>query len=165
MGSYSQNPYSLVIFFHLILILIKILLYFNKNKLVSNGVEKLKVPITAKIRIFEDIGKTVEYAKMVESTGVALIAVHGRTREQKGPNTGLASWEHIKAVKYKLSQFLKHKIFTILFKFFTTIKNLRNAVKIPVFANGNILCFNDVLECLKFTGCEGVMVAGKVKIF
>ena len=93
----------------------------------------LKVPVTAKIRIFSDIGKSVEYAKMVESSGIALIAVHGRTREQKGPDTGLASWEHLKAIK--------------------------NALKIPVIANGNILCYNDLIKCMKQTGCDGVMVA------
>ena len=40
---------------------------------VSYGVANLKVPITAKIRVFDEIDKTVEYAKMVESTGVSVI--------------------------------------------------------------------------------------------
>jgi tRNA-dihydrouridine synthase len=39
---------------------------------VSKAVKNLKIPVTAKIRVFEDIGKSVEYAKMIESTGIAV---------------------------------------------------------------------------------------------
>ncbi|KAI5721812.1 hypothetical protein M8J77_025968 [Diaphorina citri] len=101
--------------------------------LVSSLRQAVQVPVSCKIRIYQDVKKTVEYARMLERAGCQLLAVHGRTVDQRGMNTGLASWEHITAV--------------------------RKALTIPVIANGNIQCLADVEACLAQTGVAGVMTA------
>ncbi|KAG8367089.1 hypothetical protein BUALT_Bualt16G0036400 [Buddleja alternifolia] len=105
--------------------------------LVKSLVEKLSknlnVPVSCKIRIFPDLQETINYAKMLEDAGCALLAVHGRTRDEKDGKKIRANWKAIKAVK--------------------------NAVKIPVLANGNIRHIEDVWECLEETGCDGVLSA------
>ena len=41
------------------------------------------MPVTAKIRVYDDLERSVAFAQMVEKAGAQIIAVHGRTREQK----------------------------------------------------------------------------------
>lgn len=94
---------------------------------------RAQLGVSCKIRRFEEVDKTVQYAKMLEKAGCTFIGVHGRTREQRGCLAGKASWSHIKAVK--------------------------DSVNIPVIANGNVQSLKDAEECLAFTGADAVMTA------
>ena len=95
----------------------------------------LSIPVTAKIRIFDDKQRTLDYARMVLSAGASFLAVHGRTRDQKGHNTGLADWETIRYLRTHLPP------------------------ETVIFANGNVLWPGDADRCLTATGADGVMSA------
>lgn len=114
-GSYLQDDWILI------------------ENIVKHISSSIAVPLFCKIRVFECVEKTVEYAKIFERSGCALLTVHGRTREQKGANTGMASWDHIRAIKQNIN--------------------------IPVIANGNMIYHRNIKECYDYTGCDGVMIA------
>ncbi|MFS7973860.1 putative tRNA-dihydrouridine(16/17) synthase (NAD(P)(+)) [Helianthus anomalus] len=109
----------------------------DKLPLVKSMVEKLaqnlNVPVSCKIRIFPDLQDTLNYAKMLEDAGCSLLAVHGRTQDEKDGKKIRANWNTIRAVK--------------------------NALRIPVLANGNIRHMDDVKHCLEETGADGVLSA------
>lgn len=95
----------------------------------------LDVPVTAKIRVLETREATLEYARLVLRAGASILTVHGRTREMKGHKTGLADW---KVLRYLREQLPRETV---------------------LFANGNILCREDIERCIAETGADGVMSA------
>ncbi|XP_057422175.1 uncharacterized protein LOC130716017 [Lotus japonicus] len=103
------------------------------KSLVENLALNLQVPVSCKIRLFPNLEDTLKYARMLEEAGCFLLAVHGRTRDEKDGKKFRADWKAIKAVK--------------------------DAVRIPVLANGNIRHVDDVRDCLEETGVEGVLSA------
>jgi tRNA-dihydrouridine synthase 1 len=96
---------------------------------------ELSIPITAKMRILDTREKTLAYAKMILSAGASILTVHGRRREQKGHNTGVADWTMIRFLRDNLPP------------------------ETVLFANGNILNSDDISACLEATGADGVMSA------
>jgi nifR3 family TIM-barrel protein len=92
----------------------------------------LPVPVTAKMRIgWDDASRNyLEVAKILEENGAAAIAVHGRTRQQS--YRGEADWD--------------------------AIAEVRQAVSIPVFANGDVRSVADIERLKAHTGCPAVLI-------
>ena len=53
--------------------------------ILTSLVAAVRIPVTCKIRIFSDLSRTLELVKVIEKTGVAALAVHGRTKDER-PN-------------------------------------------------------------------------------
>ncbi|CCC05936.1 unnamed protein product [Sordaria macrospora k-hell] len=104
-------------------------------ELINTLHKELDIPVTAKIRILETKEATLKYAQNVLRAGASILTVHGRRREQKGHQTGLANWEYIRYLRENLPK------------------------ETVIFANGNILQYSDLEKCLEATGADGVMSA------
>ena len=95
-------------------------------------VDAVDVPVTVKTRIGWDRGSihVVDFAKRLQDCGASAVAVHGRTKSML--YSGKADWD--------------------------TIREVRQAVSIPVIANGDIFGAPEAVSCLKRTGADMVMV-------
>lgn len=113
----------------------------NNPKLIHDIVQEIatsiKKPVTVKIRrgFKEGEESAVEAAIAAEAGGASAVAVHGRTREQY--YSGKSDIEIIKKVK--------------------------QAVKIPVIGNGDIITPQDAVHMMEYTGCDAVMIARGVR--
>lgn len=101
-------------------------------EIVSNVVNSISIPVTVKIRSGWNMNSIncVEVAKLIEKAGASAIAIHPRTREQG--YSGKADWNLIKQVK--------------------------EAVSIPIIGNGDITSPEDAKKMLEETKCDAIMI-------
>lgn len=102
------------------------------GEIVSAVTKAVAVPVTVKCRLGWDKGNinVIDFAKRMEDSGAAMICVHGRTRTQL--YSGTADWD--------------------------TIGKVKQAVSVPVIANGDITGAEAARKCLQWTGADGLMI-------
>lgn len=107
------------------------------GKIIEAVNNAVSLPVTVKIRrgFDEEHCNAVEMAKIAQESGASAIAVHGRTRAQY--YSGKADWDIIRQVK--------------------------EAVEIPVIGNGDVASADDYIAMRQQTGCDGVMIARAAK--
>lgn len=105
----------------------------NVKKILEVAVKVSKKPITVKTRkgFSNEIITAIDVAKICQNSGVSMITIHGRTREQY--YSGQVDLDIIKQVK--------------------------QSVKIPVIGNGDIIDLKSANTMLEYTGCDGIMIA------
>jgi tRNA-dihydrouridine synthase B len=101
-------------------------------KILESTVKAVSVPVTLKTRLGwdKDSKNVVELAKIAQDVGIKMLTVHGRTRSQFFSET--ADWEYI--------------------------KNVRDAIKIPLIVNGDIKSLDCAKKALELSGADGVMI-------
>lgn len=106
------------------------------SQIISSVKSSVNIPVTVKFRLGWDFSSKnfVEFAKMAENSGADAICIHGRTRSQQ--YSGKADWK--------------------------SILHAKKAVKIPVFANGDIDSPEKAKECLEVSECDGIYIGRAV---
>jgi len=102
------------------------------KEILQETVKAVNIPVTLKMRLgWDDDSKNAPaLARIAEDAGIQMITIHGRTRCQF--YKGNADWK--------------------------AISNVKNAVKVPVIANGDIVCINSAMQAIEQSGADGIMV-------